>query len=379
MKKSVKTIKKNEIKKFIVGKLFSMLVPIAVAVFLSFGNDYIMLRYVNAEDKIDFSVLTEGMLASNLCMLFGLILAILISNMLFRMIIRQELGVPLQKIRTGMKCIRQGNYDYRIEYEENDPMFELYDDFNEMAVETKRFAVKVNHIDERRKQFLLSISHDLRSPMTSIIAYVQGLLDGIARDEEKRRQYLEVIKEKSLEIDRMVNRIFTYAKLDSKEYVLDTKSIDIGKYMKHYVEEVSREYEKKDFGIQLNLVSSANIMADTDMLDRICTNLIENAYKYNDKEKGEIKITVKAGPENVKITFLDNGPGVSDAEMSHLWDVFYRTDHARKNPGQSNGIGLAIVKRAVELMKGKVEAKNGKNGGLSVIIRIPVSYQKNPF
>lgn len=91
------------------------------------------------------------------------------------------------------------------------------------------------------------------------------------------------------------------------------------------------------------------------MLDRICTNLIENAYKYNDKEKGEIKITVKAGPENVKITFLDNGPGVSDAEMSHLWDVFYRTDHARKNPGQSNGIGLAIVKRAVELMKGKVE------------------------
>lgn len=379
MKKSVRTIKKNEIKKFIVGKLFSMLVPIAVAVFLSFGNDYIMLRYVNAEDKIDFSVLTEGMLASNLCMLFGLILAILISNMLFRMIIRQELGVPLQKIRTGMKCIRQGNYDYRIEYEENDPMFELYDDFNEMAVETKRFAVKVNHIDERRKQFLLSISHDLRSPMTSIIAYVQGLLDGIARDEEKRRQYLEVIKEKSLEIDRMVNRIFTYAKLDSKEYVLDTKSIDIGKYMKYYVEEVSREYEKKDFWIQLNLVSSANIMADTDMLDRICTNLIENAYKYNDKEKGEIKITVKAGPENVKITFLDNGPGVSDAEMSHLWDVFYRTDHARKNPGQSNGIGLAIVKRAVELMKGKVEAKNGKNGGLSVIIRIPVSYQKNPF
>lgn len=379
MKKSVRTIKKNEIKKFIVGKRFSMLVPIAVAVFLSFGNDYIMLRYVNAEDKIDFSVLTEGMLASNLCMLFGLILAILISNMLFRMIIRQELGVPLQKIRTGMKYIRQGNYDYRIEYEENDPMFELYDDFNEMAVETKRFAVKVNHIDERRKQFLLSISHDLRSPMTSIIAYVQGLLDGIARDEGKRRQYLEVIKEKSLEIDRMVNRIFTYAKLDSKEYVLDTKSIDIGKYMKHYVEEVSGEYEKKDFSIQLNLVSSANIMADTDMLDRICTNLIENAYKYNDKEKGEIKITVKAGPENVKITFLDNGPGVSDAEMSHLWDVFYRTDHARKNPGQSNGIGLAIVKRAVELMKGKVEAKNGKNGGLSVIIRIPVSYQKNPF
>lgn len=379
MKKSVRTIKKNEIKKFIVGKRFSLLVPIAVAVFLSFGNDYIMLRYVNAEDKIDFSVLTEGMLASNLCMLFGLILAILISNMLFRMIIRQELGVPLQKIRTGMKCIRQGNYDYRIEYEENDPMFELYDDFNEMAVETKRFAVKVNHIDERRKQFLLSISHDLRSPMTSIIAYVQGLLDGIARDEEKKRQYLEVIKEKSLEIDRMVNRIFTYAKLDSKEYVLDTKSIDVGKYMKHYVEEVSREYEKKDFSIQLNLVSSANIMADTDMLDRICTNLIENAYKYNDKEKGEIKITVKAGPENVKITFLDNGPGVSDAEMSHLWDVFYRTDHARKNPGQSNGIGLAIVKRAVELMKGKVEAKNGKNGGLSVIIRIPVSYQKNPF
>ena len=120
-------------------------------------------------------------------------------------------------------------------------------------------------------------------------------------------------------------------------------------------------------------MSSAKILADSDMFDRICTNLIENAYKYNDKENGSMTITVKSGHYHVKITFADNGPGVNDDEISNLWDVFYRTDHARKNPGESNGIGLAIVKKAVEMMEGKVEAKNGKSGGLSVIIRIPIS------
>lgn len=363
----------NEIKKIIIGRRFSLIVPIVTAVILSFGNDYIVLRSAHTDNQIDFSALWKGMVVSNICLVMGLILAILISNMLFRIIIRQELVVPLQQIRTGMNRIRHGDYDYRIDYEENDPMFELYDDFNEMAVETKRFVVKENQIDERRRQLLLDISHDLRSPMTSIIAYVQGLLDGIAQDEQKRRQYLEVIKAKSLEIDRMVNRLFTYAKLDSKEYVLDKHPIEIGEYMKDYVMTVSREYEKKNFRIQLKLLSSAKILADTDMLDRICTNLVENAYKYNDKENGILQITVKSGKYNVKITFSDNGPGVNADEISNLWDIFYRTDHARKNPGQSNGIGLSIVKKAVEMMDGKVESKNGKNGGLSIIIRIPIS------
>ncbi len=370
-----KKMTKNEEKKIKTGRRFSLTVPIIVAVILSFGNDYIVLRSVHEKKQINLSSLRDGLALSNMCLLTGLVLAIVISNLLFRIIIRQELMIPLQKIRTGMNRIRHGDYDYRIEYEENDLMFELYDDFNEMAVETKRFAVKENQIDERRRQLLLSISHDLRSPMTSIIAYVQGLLDGIAQNEQKRRQYLEVIKAKSLEIDRMVNRLFTYAKLDSKEYVLDKQPVDTGEYMRGYVGAIAREYEKKNFRIQLQVTSSAKIMADSDMLDRICTNLIENAYKYNDKENGSMMITVKSGHYHVKISFADNGPGVGEDEISNLWDVFYRTDHARKNPGESSGIGLAIVKKAVEMMDGKVEAKNGKSGGLTIMIRIPISEQ----
>ncbi len=370
-----KKMTKNEEKKIKTGRRFSLTVPIIVAVILSFGNDYIVLRSVHEKKQINLSSLRDGLALSNMCLLTGLVLAIVISNLLFRIIIRQELMIPLQKIRTGMNRIRHGDYDYRIEYEENDLMFELYDDFNEMAVETKRFAVKENQIDERRRQLLLSISHDLRSPMTSIIAYVQGLLDGIAQNEQKRRQYLEVIRAKSLEIDRMVNRLFTYAKLDSKEYVLDKQPVDTGEYMRGYVGAIAREYEKKNFRIQLQVTSSAKIMADSDMLDRICTNLIENAYKYNDKENGSMMITVKSGHYHVKISFADNGPGVGEDEISNLWDVFYRTDHARKNPGESNGIGLAIVKKAVEMMDGKVEAKNGKSGGLTIMIRIPISEQ----
>ncbi len=361
-------------KKIRVSKILSICIPLIVAILLSFGNDYIMTKSIKSADSINITTLEEWLLLSNVCLLLGLTFSIFISNFLFRIIIRQELVTPLQRLRDGMSHMRHGDYEYRISYDENDQLFEIYDDFNVMATEMRRFAVKANTVDEGRKRLLLGISHDLRSPLTSIIAYVQGLLDGIAKNEEKRLDYLETIKSKSLEIERMVNRLFTFAKLDNEEYSLHLTEFSARSLLTEYLHSVKSEFAQQNMMLSLHTISDASIMVDPELFKNVCRNIIENSVKYNDKETATLNISLKAGKKYMKITFSDNGPGVDSKDLSHLWDLFFRTDSSRKNPGQSNGIGLAIVKKTIELMDGSVAAKNGKTSGLQIIIRLPIAH-----
>ncbi|SFQ46901.1 Signal transduction histidine kinase [Lachnospiraceae bacterium XBB1006] len=354
------------------GRYLSIGIPLIVAIFLSFGNDYIMLRSIRLKQSFSLTELEQQLMISNLCVLFGLCIATFISNMLFRMIIRQELYTPFERLRVGMSHMRQGDYDYRISYVENDPHFEVYDDFNEMATEMRRFAVKANTVDEGRKSLLLSISHDLRSPLTSILAYVQGLLDGLAKTPEKQRSYLDTIKQKSLDIERMVNRLFTFAKLDSDEYHPTLTTVRASRFFRDYTKNVREEYAARNMQLLLEIVSDADIQIDTDLFLNLCQNILDNSVKYNDKPEGIMRIRLKAGKKYMKITFADNGPGVESQKLSRLWDLFFRADDARNNPGQSNGIGLAIVKKTAELFGGSVSAKNGKRDGLQIVIRLPI-------
>jgi len=365
-------MKKTIQHKLKLGRILSIAIPVLVAIFLSFGNDYIMMHSIRLKPNISFAELEKWLLISNLCVLVGLCIATFLSNSLFRVIVRQELYTPFERLREGMTHMRNGDYDYQIPYDESDPHFEVYDDFNQMAVEMRRFAVKANTVDEGRKNLLLSISHDLRSPLTSILAYVQGLLDGLAKTPEKQGYYLNTIKQKSLDIDRMVNRLFTFAKLDNEEYTPTLTTVSAHAFFKKYIASVRDEYRAKNMQLILETVSDADIEIDKDLFLNLCQNVIDNSVKYNDKPEGIMRIHLKAGKKYMKITFADNGPGVAPEKLSRLWDLFFRADDARKNPGQSNGIGLAIVKKTAELLGGSVSAKNGKRDGLQIILRLPL-------
>lgn len=367
-------------KKIRIARVLGIGSPILVAVILSFGNDYIMINSLRKAEQVDLWMLEQKLFVSNICLMAGLLLAIFLSNLLVRIIIRQELVVPLTRLREGMVQMRKGHYEYRIPYEETDVLFEVYDDFNVMAAEMQRFAAEANSVDEGRKKLLLGISHDLRSPLTSIIAYVQGLLDGIVNNEEKRIRYLNTIKKKSLEIEAMVNRLFTFAKLDNKDYVANLSEYSVGALLGEYLSNVRDEYAGKHMALSLVVERDAKAMIDKDLFFNVCQNLIDNSVKYNDKPEGKMKIKVKTGKESVKITFTDNGPGVSEEALTHLWELFYRADASRNEPGKSNGIGLAIVKKTVEVMGGKVAAKNAEKSGLVtglvIVIRLPVKKEE---
>lgn len=357
--------------KFPLVNRLSLIVPVTTAVILSVGYDIVSWILVEETANADSNVIIRDMLISNVILVAGLSLAVWVAHQVLRRVVKTELAEPLQKLSEGMQQIRKGNLDYQIPYQEAESHYEIYEDFNEMATENHRMYVKTMEIDQGRREFLLNVSHDMRSPLTSIIAYVHGLLDGVARTPEDQKRYLNTIKEKAVDMEKMVNRLFLYAQLDTGNYCGEPEWMDVSEEIGDLATAIREEYRERGLDIRTSRLDAGMIFADVEIFGRICTNLIENSCKYKINGHGILDISVREEKNNMKIIFADDGPGVPKEALPYIWNIFYRGDQARTNPHAGSGIGLAIVKGAVENMGGKVTAKNRKEGGLAISIRIP--------
>lgn len=302
--------------------------------------------------------------------ILGIIFSIIFTNKFLTGFIFKRIENPLDRLSLGVAEIGNGNLDYRIDYNKNDEFKPICDSFNDMAVRLKESVELTKRNDEIRKELLLNISHDLRSPLTSIQAYVEGLLDGVANDTAMKRKYLETIKRKTTDIDKMVSQLFEYSKLEIQIGKMKNEKINITDEINDIVNAVSEEYRAKGLNIS---VSGQSIYAfsNTDLLCRIVSNLLDNSLKYKSDKPAQMQITINNIDGNAVLCFADNGKGVKESEMSRIFDVFYRSDSARNNPGNGSGIGLAFVKSAVENMKGIVSAESNEYGGLTIKITLP--------
>lgn len=215
---------------------------------------------------------------------------------------------------------------------------------------------------------MLDISHDLRSPLTSIQAYVEGLIDGVADSPQMRDKYLQTIKRKTIDIEKMVSSLFAYSKLDMEEFSLNEEKIVFPDFIENTIESVKDEYSDKGLDIEIKSSDNLTSIADRELLNRIMSNILDNSLKYKIKERAKCEIVITKENDFAKIEFADDGPGVDKDNLDKLFEVFYRTDKARSNTSKGSGIGLAFVKKAVLAMGGKVEASENKYGGLSIII-----------
>lgn len=302
--------------------------------------------------------------------ILGIIFSIIFTNKFLTKFIFKRIEDPLDRLSLGVAEIGSGNLDYRIDYNKKDEFKPICDSFNDMAVRLKESVDLTKRNEEIRKELLLNISHDLRSPLTSIQAYVEGLLDGVAKDPAMKRKYLETIKRKTTEIDKMVSQLFEYAKLENQMGNMKNIKLNITEEIRNIVNAVSEEYHTKGLDIS---VSGPSVYAysNTDLLCRIVSNLLDNSVKYKSSKPAQMKITVNSMDGHAVICFADNGMGVKESEISRIFDVFYRSDSARSNPGNGSGIGLAFVKSAVENMKGTVSAKSNACGGLTIEMTLP--------
>lgn len=304
-------------------------------------------------------------------LLAAILIALILTNHFLTRFVFRKIEAPLDILAEGVKEIGAGNLDYRIEYEGDDEFAPICDQFNDMALRLKRSVEETQRQEESRKELMAGISHDLRSPLTAIQAYVEGLLDGVAATPEKQQAYLRTIKTKAEEIQRMVSQIFQYSKMDLENYPLHIEALRLDEEVGALLEVVGPEYADKGLAVTFAQADAAPVAADAELLRRIVVNILDNSLKYKQAETGHAEVRVVAEAAQVRLVIADDGPGVPAEALPKLFDVFYRSDPSRHNPAKGSGLGLAIVARAVQRMNGQVQAGAAEPHGLVITITLP--------
>ena len=321
--------------------------------------------------ELSYSTLKVVIALAVIILLFGIFMSILLTNRFLTKFVFKKIERPLYMLSEGVRQIRDGNLDQRIIYETEDEFGPICSDFNEMAVRLKKSVNLTQQHEHSRKELLAGISHDLRSPLTSIRAYVEGLLDGVAKTPEAQQSYLETIKNKAEDIDRMVEKLFLFSKMELGEYPDHPKILRLDDEIRQLISSLGPEYAKNGLRISAETLVPAIVSIDPEQLQRVLVNIIENSLKYKDNEMGHLEISLQEEMDGFRLSLSDDGPGVPTESLPHLFDAFYRSDPARQNPNRGSGLGLTIAEGAVRRMNGKTHAEIGNNGGLAIVIWLP--------
>ncbi len=307
-----------------------------------------------------------------------LVFIIYLTNRFLTRFVVQKIQQPLEILEEGVRQIRDGNLTYRIDYDRPDEFRPVCEAFNEMARRLLRSVQRSQREEASRKELLASISHDVRSPLAAIQAYVEGLLDGVANTPEKQRAYLAIVRKKAMEMDQMIRQLFLFSKMDLEESPYDPQVLWVAEETADFIAASAEEYRRRGLKIQPpRLPERCAILADPTYFRSILMNLLDNSAKYGKKPVGTVWLSGQTDGQVLRLCVDDDGPGVPQEELPKLFDVFYRGDTSRSHPGEGSGLGLAIVAKAAARMGGSVSAENRPEGGLRVILEFPVSKGEN--
>lgn len=287
--------------------------------------------------------------------------------------------VPLKKLQVATKNIKEGNLDFTIEYDENDEMGDLCRNFEEMRQRLKESTEEKMSAEKENRALISNIAHDLKTPITAVKGYSEGILDGVADTPEKQERYLRTIYNKANEMDRLINELTLYAKIDTNRIPYNFKKINVADYFSDCIEEIGLDLETRDIGLTYFNYADENIViiADPEQLMRVINNIINNAIKYMDKRKGQINIRIKDVGDFIQVEIEDNGKGISARDLPYIFDRFYRTDSSRNSATGGSGIGLSIVKKIIEDHGGKIWATSKENTG-TIMYFVIRKYQEVP-
>ena len=335
------------------------------------GETYHVLIYSNSDMReSQFNELLVKNIIVILCTM--IIAAVIVTNRFLTKFIFKKIEAPLTILTDGVHQIRDGNLDYRITYSEKDEFRSVCEDFNDMAARLKESVETTQKNEQNRKELIAGISHDLRTPLTSIKAYIEGLLEGVAATPQMQQKYMKTILAKANDIDRMVDKLFLFSKLDLGDCPFYPEKLKIGQEIRSVVTSNEKEYREK--GMQIlckDIPQDLEVYADPVQLRSAITNILENSLKYKDSETVTVEIYCENSAEDVSVIIEDNGPGVPSEALPKLFDVFYRSDPSRNNPNKGSGLGLAITAKILERFGGSVHAENLQPKGLRIIMTIP--------
>lgn len=311
---------------------------------------------------------------------FMVVLALCLTALMMSMWLYQYIVIPLSRLSQASKNIAEGNLDFTMpKLGADDEIGELYANFEEMRRRLYDQADERVRHDKEHRELISNISHDLKTPITAIKGYVEGIMDGVADTPEKMNRYIRTIYNKANEMDILINDLTFYSKIDSDRIPYNFSLIDVRSYFDDCADEVEMELTNKKITMEYNnyVSQGTRIIADPEQLRRVVNNIISNSIKYMDKEAGAVRITIRDVGDFIQVDLSDNGKGIAMADLPHIFDRFFRTDSSRNSSKGGSGIGLSIVKKIIEDHGGNVWAnsREGEGTTMSFVIR---KYQEVP-
>jgi signal transduction histidine kinase len=226
-------------------------------------------------------------------------------------------------------------------------------------------------MDQMRRDFVANVSHELRTPLTAIRGYVEALIDEPGNAANTRR-FLDIIRNQSGRMDRLVTDLLRLARLDARQEALERAPCDLRQLIEDVVADLAPSIEPRRQRIAIDVPDEAReASVDSAKLHDVMRNLVENAVHYS-PDGAQVQITAARDAGAYTITVADSGPGIPPEDLTRVFERFYRVDKSRSRPG-GTGLGLAIVKHLVELHGGTVRATNRPGGGAAVTITLPIS------
>ena len=297
-----------------------------------------------------------------------IITAVILVFWLYRSIIS-----PITVLTDATQMIKQGNLDFTVSGNPDDELGRLCEDFEEMRVNLKDLIDAQKKSQKDSIELIGNISHDLKTPITAIKGYAEGLLDNVADTEDKKERYLKTIYNKAADMAVLVDELAFYSKVDANAVTYDFSSLDVDAYFNDCSEELSLDMELKNVTLKYSndCKPGTRIMADPEQLKRVISNIMGNSLKYMNKPEGEIELRLKSIGDYVQIEIADNGSGIAAKDLPYIFDRFYRTDESRNSKQGGTGLGLAITKKIVKDHNGQIWALSEYGQGTTIIFTIP--------
>ncbi len=301
-------------------------------------------------------------------LLIAVLLLMLIGmNGLLNYLVSRSIIRPLSRLQAATERIKEGDLDFRVEAGSRDEIGQLFRAFEDMRQKLKESVELQLQYEENRKELISNISHDLKTPITSILGYVEGIRDGVADTPEKLEKYLATVHCKAKGMDRMIDELFLFSKLDLGKLPFTFERVNIVRFLQDYLEEL--RFDLQERGISITWEHDDEqvvVIADREKLKRVLSNIVENSVKYMEKPDKRIAFALTAQEETVTIEIADNGPGVDPAAVPHIFDRFYRAEQSRSEATGGSGLGLAIAKQMIAEHGGEIWADSVPGEGMRI-------------
>lgn len=299
--------------------------------------------------------------------LYALVLGAVLATLL-GLLFSRTFARPLLEMDRIARAMAAGDFTRRVSIKSRDEIGLLAESLNTLSQELQEKIAALERLDAARKEFVANVSHELRTPLTIIQGYTEAILDGMAKDEAQRREYLQNILDEIVRLRRLVDDLLDLRRLESGRITLKKQPLDIEALLNQVVERFRNMAQEKGVSLELSLLTPLPpVVGDGDRLAQVFINLLDNALRVT-PGGGKVSVAAKEAGGKVEVVVEDTGPGIPAHEIPLIWERFYKGDPSRRRDGGGSGLGLAIAKQIVELHGGRIYVESGPGKGARFVV-----------